>query len=246
VHDLLLWMLGSIAFYAVATTLLAVVLHKTGPQGRFAVLTRSPGGRLAGWLVWMAWLIGPGYAALLLGDLSPRVMGLSQIDLGAGLGLGGLFAALSLAVLLSAGLSYRRTAHSSQPYASPSNDVVVSVGLALEAGALQWHWAFYRSAIIAALAVAGWRNPIYWGAWVAVGAICLEGVLSPFLWQDLRKPGLAERRLLRGVLLFATTVVYLLSRNFWLAWALHGLATLILEPRFAGITGPQVNNKKGR
>jgi hypothetical protein len=194
----------------------------------------------------MGWLIGPGYAALLLGDLSPRVMGLSQIDLGAGLGLGALFAVLSLAVLLSAGLTYRRTSYASQPYASLGSAIVVSVRLVLEAGALQWHWAFYRSAVIAALAAVGWRNPVYWGAWMAVGVICLEGALSPFLWRDLRTPGLAERRLLRGVLLVATTVVYLLSRNFWLAWALHGLTTLILEPRLTAVAGSQGENKKGR
>ena len=67
----------------------------------------------------------------------------------------------------------------------------------------------------------GSGSPVYWGAWLAVGWICLEGALSPFLWRDLRTPGTAEIRMLRGVLLFATTVVYLLSRNFWLAWFLR-------------------------
>ena len=135
----------------------------------------------------------------------------------------------ALGVLLAAGLTYRRTRHTGSPYASLGQAVGASVRLVLELGALQWHWAFYRSAIIAAAAGMGLCNPVYWGAWLAVGWICLEGALSPFLWRDLRTPGLAEIRMLRGVLLFATTVVYLLSRNFWLTWALHALTTVILE-----------------
>ena len=244
-RTLLPWVLGSTASYALATILLALVWRHTGPQNRLSALAHSVGGAAAGWLVWMIWLIGPGYAALLLGLLSPRLMGLSQIDLGTGLGFGALFAALSLGVLLAAGLTYRRTRHTGSPYSSLGQAVGASVRLVLEAGSLQWHWAFYRSAIIAAAAGMGLSSPVYWGAWLAVGWICLEGALSPFLWRDLRTPGLAEIRMLRGVLLFATTVVYLLSRNFWLTWALHALTTVILEPRLSGPGGSLGSNKKG-
>jgi len=244
-RNLLLWVLGSTAYYALATTLLAIAWRHTSPQNRLSVLAHSAGGAAAGWMMWMIWLIGPGYAALLLGLLSPRLMGLSQIDLGTGLGVGALFAALSFGVLLAAGLTYRRTRHSGSPYYSLGHAVSTSVQLVLESGALQWHWAFYRSAIIAAAAGIGLSSPVYWGAWLAVGWICLEGALSPFLWRDLRTPGLAEIRILRGVLLFATTVVYLLSRNFWLTWALHALTTVILEPRLTGTVGALDGNKKG-
>jgi hypothetical protein len=244
-RELLPWVLASTACYALATILLAVVWQHTSPRDRLFALAHSGGGTAVGWLVWMIWLIGPGYVALLVGVLSPRLMGLSQIDLGTGLGLGALFAALSVGVLLAAGLTYRRTRHTGSPYASLGQAVGASVRLVLESGALQWHWAFYRSAIIAAAAGMGLSNPVYWGAWLAVGWICLEGALSPFLWRDLRTPGLAEVRMLRGVLLFATTVVYLLSRNFWLTWALHALATVILEPRLTGPVGFSDGNKKG-
>ena len=200
---------------------------------------------IAAWLTWLTWLIGPAYAALLLGLVSPRLMGLSQLDLGTGLGLGALFATLGLGVLLAAGLTYRRTRPAGPPYPSLGHAVGGSVRLVVEAGALQWHWAFYRSALIAAAAGMGLGSPVYWGAWLAAGWICLEGALSPYLWRDLRTPGLAEKRMLRGVLLFATTVVYLLSHNFWLAWVLHALTTVILEPRLTGPAEPLVGNKKG-
>ncbi len=244
-RELLPWVLASTACYALATILLAMVWRHASPRNRLFALAHSRGGTATGWLVWMIWLLGPGYVALIMGLLSPRLMGLSQIDLGTGLGLGALFAALSVGVLLAAGLTYRRTRHTGSPYASLGQAVGASVRLVLEAGALQWHWAFYRSAFIVAAAGMGLNNPAYWGAWLAVGWICLEGALSPFLWRDLRTPGLAEIRMLRGVLLFGTTVVYLLSRNFWLAWALHALIVVIVEPRLGSPVRSQVANNKG-
>ena len=244
-RNLLPWILASTACYGLATTLLALFWRHTSPRNRLFAIANSAGGAAVGWLVWMIWLIGPGYVALLLGLLSPRLMGLSQIDLGTGLGLGALFATLSLGVLLAAGLTYRRTRHTGSPYFSPGHAVGASIRLILESGALQWHWAFYRSAIIAVAAGMRLSSPVYWGAWLAVGWICLEGALSPFLWRDLRTSSKAEIRMLRGVLLFATTVVYLLSRNFWLAWALHALVTVILEPRLSDPIGSLDGNKKG-
>ena len=85
-RTLLPWVLASTACYALATILLATAWRHSGPQNRLFALADSAGGAAAGWLVWMIWLIGPGYAALLLGLLSPRLMGLSQIDLGLALG----------------------------------------------------------------------------------------------------------------------------------------------------------------
>jgi hypothetical protein len=49
---------------------------------------------------------------------------------------------------------------------------------------------------------------------------------------------------LRAALLGATSVLYLLSRSFWLAWALHAVAAAILEPRMAP-SPPFDGNKKG-
>jgi hypothetical protein len=230
---LLLWVLGSIAWYALATTGLWLAMRPRGSEGRLNTLLGSTSGQLTLWLMRLLWLIGPGYAALLLGLLSPRLMGLSQVELGWSLGRGLLFTASALAVLLTAGLNYRRSHPARPPYLTLSHGMALTVLLTMEAGALQWQWAFYRSALIEALTTAATPTPVYWGTWATVAVLAVQGALSPILWHDLRTPGLAERRVLRAALLVVTSVLYLLSRNFWLAWVLHGAASAILEPRVA-------------
>lgn len=241
---LLPWVLASILFYALTANGLWLAVRRSGPQGRLNRWLRSRPGQLLLWLLRVLWLVLPGYAALLLGLLSPRTMGLSQIELGWGLGRGLIFAAGALAVLLAAGLSYRRASPAPPPYQTFSHGVALTVLLVVEAGALQWQWAFYRSAVIEALAAAAVPAPVYWGTWLAAGVLSAQGALSAWLWHDLAAPGLAERRVLRAALLGATSVLYLLSRSFWLAWALHGAASAILEPRMAP-ANPFDSNKKG-
>lgn len=241
-HELAFWVLGSILIYALATLLLWLALRGSGSgAARLRGFLQSAGGVILAWLLRLLWLLLPGFAALVLGILSPRLMGITQIDWGASFGFGALFALVALAVLLAAGLSYRRVHPLPRPYPSITVALALSIRLLLEAGALQWHWAFYRSAVIGWADAGGLVNPIYWGTWLAVALICLEGALSPLLWRDLRIVGLAERRVLRGVLLIATSVMYLLSRNFWLLWALHAVAVILLEPRL----GQAPDNEKG-
>lgn len=229
---LLPWVLASVAWYALASGGLWLWLRWRGPESRVAGWRESLAGQLMLWLARLLWLILPGYAALLLGMLSPRLMGLSQVELGWTLGRGLLAATVALALLLAAGLSYRRAHTARPPYVSLSHAIALTVLLVMEAGALQWQWAFYRSVMIETAASLALPEPMYWGTWLAAGLLVVQGALNPTLWQDLRRPGLAERRVLRAALLAATSVLYLLSRNFWLAWALHGAATAILEPRF--------------
>lgn len=243
---LLPWVLASIAWYALATTGLWLAARRSGPDGRLNGLLHSIPGQLMLWLARLLWLVGPGYAALLLGQLSPRMMGLSQIELGWNLGRGLLFAAGALAVLLAAGLSYRRARPGNSPYISLSHGITLTLVLVMEAGGLQWQWAFYRSAMIETSASLALPAPVYWGTWLAVGLLCVQGAISPWLWHDLRTAGLAERRVLRAALLAASSVLYLLSRNFWLAWALHGTAAAILEPRVAQPEPPEGNKKGSR
>lgn len=241
---LLPWVLASIAWYALAANGLWLAARWSGSDGRLTGLLRSRPGQLLLWLARVLWLILPGYAALLLGLLSPRMMGLSQLELGWSLGRGLLFAAGALAVLLAAGLSYRRAHATAAPYLTLSHGIALTTLLVVEAGALQWQWAFYRSAMIETLAAAAAPAPVYWGTWLAAAVLAVQGALNAWLWHDLRTPGRAERRVLRAALLGATSVLYLLSRSFWLAWALHGTVTAILEPRMAQ-AAPFGGNKKG-
>ena len=230
------WVAGSIAIYAVAGLVLWIGQRRGDLQSGLAGFLGSPGGTLLSWLARLVWLIGPGYAALLLGVVSPRLMGLSQIEIGAGLGQGVILALVALGLLALAVVGYRRSQPPGPVYASRADRVAVSARLALEAGGLQWQWAFFRAVLIAAAVQRGAdADPVYLGAWLAVGLVTLEGVLNPLLWRDLRAPGLAGPRLLRAAILVVTTQIYLLSGNFWLCWAFHAAAVVLLEPRLRAI-----------
>lgn len=204
---------------------------KTGD--RIAGFGLTGAGQTVAWLLRLVWLVAPGYAALLCGAVSPRLLGLSVLGQASGLAYGSGFAALAFGLLVAAGLVYRRAAAARAPWVSQSAAITESTRIAIEAGARQWHWAFYRAALITALIAAG-LNPeqaTYWGVWVNVALVCLEGALNPFLWQDLRTPDQGGPRLLRTALLLATSVLYLITPTFWLAWGLHAATATILEPR---------------
>lgn len=225
------WVAASIAIYAVAGFTVWLGQRRGNLHSGLAGFLSSPGGALLAWLARLAWLIGPGYAALLLGIVSPRLMGLSQIEIGAGLGEGVVLALAALGLLTMAAVSYRRSQPTGAVYTSRADRVAVSARLALEAGALQWHWAFYRAVLIALAVQQGLTNPAYAGVWLAVALAVGEGALNPLLWRDLRIPGLAAPRLLRAAILVVTAQIYLLSNNFWLCWAFHAAAIVLLEPR---------------
>lgn len=233
-----LWVLGSLLVGVLATNVYAAVLASDRPWAgrlRRSLETTAPGKALLT-TSWLAWLVMPGYVALLLGIVSPRLMGLTQIDWGAPFGYGLAFAGLTLAVLLAAGISYRRSGPTEPPWPSLSAAVAGSALLVAEATALQWHWAFYRSAAIEAVG-----QPLGWGVWLGAALAVVEGLANPLCRRDLRTPGLAERRLLRGVLLFATSVLFLISRNFWLAWAVHAVVALLVQPRLVQAPAPRAS-----
>lgn len=233
-HEPTLWVLGSLLLGLAAWWLLWLALRVDSHRGgRLQGWLRRPSGQLLAWLLRLAWLILPGYAALLLGAASPRLMGLTQLDWGVGFGFGLAFVLLSWTILLAAGLHYRRTFPANPPWETLAEAIAGSVRLFMEAGGLQWQWAFYRSAAIAALTALASEQAVATGAWLAAGLISGQGVLSPLLWRDLRQPGRTESRLLRAVMLIASSILYLLSRNFWLCWALHAVPLLLLEPRLA-------------
>ncbi|MEZ4770558.1 MAG: hypothetical protein R2844_19310 [Caldilineales bacterium] len=236
------WVAGSIAIYAVAGLVLWVGQRRGNVRSRLAGFLGSPGGTLLGWLARLVWLIAPGYAALLLGVVSPRLMGLSQIEIGAGLGQGVILALAALGLLALAVVGYRRGQPAEPAYSSRADRVAVSARLALEAGALQWQWSFFRAVLIAGTVQQGLGrgDPVYLGAWLTVALVTLEGMLNPLLWRDLRTPGLAGPRLLRAVILVVTTQIYLFSGNFWLGWAFHAAAVVLLEPRLRAAAKPGV------
>lgn len=83
-----------------------------------------------------------------------------------------------------------------------------------EASYHELHWAFYRNAPAVVLGK-------YWGAWIGLGLVGIEAALNPAWRKGLSDPRQAPCQLMRSSLAIASSVVFLLTENLWLALALH-------------------------
>ncbi len=143
-HDAIPWLIASLLLGILVWLALWLIFLEKGPEaGRRRFRLQSRPGRLASWLARLGWLVGPGYAALLLGAASPRLMGLTQIAWGPRFGYGAVFVLAAWAVLFFAGLSYRRSSPARRPlWPGTLAGLAGSTRLLLEGGALQWQWGF--------------------------------------------------------------------------------------------------------
>ncbi len=191
-----------------------------------------------GWIIWLwigQWLLIP-YLGLILGGLSPRLMGLSVIDwqatLGTGVGL--LFAILALLVLVrifsvSSGITpaeeLNASISSDQAYPPTAQSTFQRTTSAIVlSGAEQFHWVFLRGALWELLVYAPLSvgSPSYWAVWIAGLIVLVESILYRLSAQEW---------LVQIVALVATSIIFLYTRNFWLCWLLHATITLILAPK---------------
>ncbi len=178
------------------------------------------------------WLLIP-YLGMLVGGLSPRLMGLSDIDWLAGLGMGValIFAVLVILVLIRATLDLDHSATQASPVISVPT-VVEQVWLA---GAQEFHWTFLRAATweLMMLSPIPLVQPDYWSIWIA-SILALPGI---FVQYQRTSP-----RLIACVVLVTTAIVYFYTRNFWLTWFLHTAIQFLLGQRAVekpGIGAPQ-------
>ena len=217
-----LWLAGSFLLYVLASNAAWLLRHQ-----RSAIRLQTWPGTL--WLITLlcwAYFVGPPYAALLLGVVSPRWLGLSEVDWVGSMGMGGAIAAAALGLLGLGWWSYRRALpRRGDPCGRPGQGQALPLLprplrwllAIIETAALQAHWAFYRSVFIV------WLEELHWGSWAGLGLVCLEWALNPWLQRGLRRPTQAEPILRRAVLALVTTALFILTRNLWLCWALHGL-----------------------
>ncbi len=218
-----LWLLGSFLLYVLACNVAWILgRERSGRLGRaVGRLHAWPGSRWLVLLLRWAYFVGPPYAMLLLGVISPRWMGLGEVDWVHSAGTGGAVAAAALGLLSLSWWSYRRGRPVQQsdigvPFVPrPLRWLLVL----METAALQAHWAFYRSGFITQT----WLDDPYWGSWAGWALVCLEWALNPWLRHGLRQPDEAEPILRRTVLALVTTTLFILTRNVWLCWALHAL-----------------------
>lgn len=184
------------------------------------------------------WILIP-YLALLLGGVSPRLMGLTGINwlTSFGLGLGLIAIILGLLVFVRSTTDFTvpetltakaNLAPSNRPplIAPPALSQVrspLTLAPLFYAGAEEFHWAFLRGAL--------WESqhnvtsiveqPAYWAIWFA--ALLAIPMIVRFHTTLLT-------RLFKVVLLLLTTILFMYTQNFWLCWMLHGLVLLLLIP----------------
>lgn len=170
------------------------------------------------------WVVIP-YLGLLLGGLSPRLMGLAGINwpVSLGLGVGLLFAMVALLTLVRVAF----VAPPPEP-AARAPTWAARIYSIFDSGAEEFHWAFLRGALagIVLAAPAAPDNARYWAVWLAA-------LLA--LPETLRVARRGSIRLLKVVTLLATTVLFLYVPNFWLCWLFHAAVMLVAStiPAFA-------------
>ncbi len=178
------------------------------------------GARGRRWLWLSRWLL-VAYLGLISGGLSPRLMGLADLDWVRGLTLGaGLMAGLALLLAL-----VRLTLASAPPVElmnSRATSGLPLLGDLLWLGAEQFHWTFLRGAVWELLLALPTPPdlPAYHALWIAALLAAPEALLLPQQPVD---------RLVRGVALVATAIVFFYTRNFWLCWTMHAVVWGLLH-----------------
>lgn len=167
------------------------------------------------------WISLP-YLGLVLGELSPRSMGISYIDWSLGLRVG-LVVLAGMSALLAIVRIWLHNEKSHPPGGlSPGP---FSLIMWIESGALELHWCFLRGAALDLLMSFATADQAihYWSTWL--GAVfALPGVIL----HSRRNTG----RLVTAAVLLSTTSLFLYTRNFWLSWLLHaGILALIQSSR---------------
>lgn len=181
-------------------------------------------------LIWFAlWLLVP-YLGLLMGGLSPRLLGLAGHDWLAGLGLGlGLIFAVVILLTLARAVTDLGAPVTSDMTSDGDHAQHVRLGwhtissTLLWCGIEQFHWVFLRGGIWETLQTL--PNPPelagYWAIWCAALVILLELLLL--------RPGFYPL-LIQLVALTTTSILFFYTRNFWLCWVLHVAVQLLTTP----------------
>lgn len=208
----------------------------TGVAG-YAFLHLRP--QTAGMRPWLSTLrlLGIPYAGLLVGGLSPRLMGVGEIDwlASAGWGVGLILGLLGFLLLVRPGLV--------QPD-GPSMVETPAYPL-LHAGLWEFHWAFLRGGLWAMLLSLGQvvdlsgvaeslaTQPAYWAVWTTA-AIGLAEIMLAARMIKLTRTAV----LVRVFTLLTTSVLFLYTRNFWLCWLLHAGIFLALTQKHTVTSQP--------
>ncbi len=166
------------------------------------------------------WIALP-YAGLILGELSPRSMGVSYLDWSLGLRVGLVVLAGMLALLFVVRIWLYNEESLPAARRSPGP---FSLTMWLESSAQEFHWCFLRGAALDLLTSFPAPDQVlqYWSTWLAAG-LAIPGVVY-------HSKGSANR-LISAAILLSTTSLFLYTRNFWLSLLLHAGIRAVLQWR---------------
>lgn len=222
------WLLFSIALAETANLgliLFAWIQHRNDPNWN-TVSTWTAHLQQRPWipLIRLPYIIGlPAYAYLTQGALTARGLGLQSIggrmagpsavvaDWAADLGWAALIAvSVWLAVIVGRSQAAPQRSVAEAKRGSSSSPAL------LEALFHQVHWAFYREPFVLVLGLS-------LGSWVGAGVAALEALTNPAWWADIRSAHRKEAIVNYGALLVASTLLYGLTRNLWIAILTGGI-----------------------
>ena len=185
--------------------------------GTATVITRLISPELERLVRIVRWVQVP-YFGLILGGLSPRLMGLSVLgwDSRYTFGLVVLACLLVLLVLIRIRLHIEPDQFDSISLTSQT----LSPSL-IESCAQEFHWCFLRGAVweLLYISLSTSLSPQYWAVWAAA-AISLPGIYV--------QPSPLSERLLTALVLAATSSLFLVTQSFWLCCFLHMSIRVIL------------------
>jgi hypothetical protein len=224
-----MWVIASATAAVLATN--AAWFARWLLRGQAAVGGRSGALEPLGWLIVSLFYALPPVLAWRSGALSPYLMGLGEVDWARSLTSGLFLALLAVGVLFTAWIVGARRPRPAEVAPTPERDATSTWLAPVDAALLQWHWAFYRAG------AAGWllmrsesppfgnaalaNDPFYWGCWLGMGLVALESALNPFGRAALGDPARRPYVLLRIALAVASTAVFAVTRNLWLALLVH-------------------------
>ena len=214
-----IWTLASMVV-AVLTTLLF-------SPARAAYFRLTPGGQVAEQLGRLVYFVSVPYAALLTQAMSPVDLGLSGVG-GSILGWSSadwlrgfsVWSALGLLALAAIGMAARQMARAGAPLGV---DARLTGTIMIDAAYAEIHWAFYRAAPLIVL------GDVYWGALTGLALVGVEIAVTIARNGIGPQPEDAQSWIGQILLLAMSATFFILTRNVWLAIALHIAVELALK-----------------
>lgn len=222
---------------ALAGLVISLILFRWAGRaiGRWIVATGKPGLRRPinwwqGWagqpfverLIGLIYGAGAPYVALLSGWVTPRQLGLSDLDWPRSLGIGLAVAGITLTLLgiVSLRIAKPRSAATQTGAGDPLTPLI----LTLQVVGQEAHWALYRAWAIAILG-------LYLGTWFGLGLIALELILAERIatWQS------HSERVVTLLLATTSSFLFLLIANTWMAGLTHLLMRGALKTKLFAI-----------